>query len=131
MINKIKYCILLVATLSGCAGYSMHSIYDVAIQVKDYESNKPISAATVSVTYDYDSYGWFYFGNKPEPVTGITNNKGEVVLALADYRYRILMDIAGEPASLNKNLVQNGGSLAVPRNKPVFTVVLEPKQPNH
>ena len=105
----------------------MHSMYDVTVQVKDHKTEKPVVNAEVSVKYDYDSYGMFYFANKPEPASGVTDANGKVVLQIADYRYRILMWVSGEPTQLNKELVIKGGSLQVPSKKPVYTVDLLPK----
>ena len=118
--------ILLVITLSGCAGYSMHTIYDVSVEVRDFKTNKPIGNIEVSVKYDYDSYGWFYFANTPEPVSGKTDTNGKVVLPIADYRYRILMRVAGELDQLDKALVQKGGKINVPSKVPIYSIELQP-----
>jgi len=123
---RLTWLLLLVFALSGCAGYSMHSMCDVTIQVSDNKTEMPIGNVEVSVKYDYDSYGMFYFANKPEPVSGVTDANGKVVLTLADFRYRILMWVAGKPAQLSKELVQKGGTLKVPSKEPVYTVVLSP-----
>ena len=123
---RFTWILLLIVALSGCAGYSMHSMYDVTIQVNDNKTEKPVGNVEVSVKYDYDSYGMFYFANKPEPVSGVTDADGKVVLPIADYRYRILMWVSGEPTQLSKDLVQKGGTLQVPSKKPVYTVVLRP-----
>lgn len=104
----------------------MHSMYDVTVQVKDHNTEKPVGNVEVSVKYDYDSYGMFYFANKPEPVFGVTDVNGKVVLPLADFRYRILMWVSSEPTQLNKELVQKGGTLKVPSKQPVYTVELRP-----
>ena len=105
----------------------MHSIYDVTVKVKDFESKKPVSNIKVSISYDYDSYGMFYFANTPQNVSATTNSNGEAELKLADYRYRILMRVSSSPADLNKELIRIGGSLVVPINTPSYIVELSPK----
>lgn len=104
----------------------MHSLYDVRVVVRDYQSEMPVDNANISVSYDYDSYGWFLFANTPDPVETRTDKNGEAVLKIADYRYRIIMRVEDKPASLNKQLVKNGGDLNVPANSPVYKVKLSP-----
>lgn len=126
MIKHIS-AILLSIALSGCVGYSMHSMHDVSVEVTDYKTNKPHSNLEVSVKYDYDSYGWFYFANTPDPVSGITDHNGKVILPIADYRYRIIMRVSGQPTGeLDKILVRKGGRLVVPPRIPVYAVELKP-----
>jgi hypothetical protein len=124
---KRTWIILIMVAMSGCAGYSMHSMHDVEIRVLDFSSDMPIGNVELSVTYDYDSYGWFYFANTPASISGITDSTGRVVLSLADYRYRILMRIEGKGADLNKDLVRQGGKVTVPSKIPIFMVELRPR----
>jgi hypothetical protein len=121
---KLLPILLLAMSISGCAGYSMHSMHDLEIRVKNYESNIPVDNAVVSVTYDYDSYGWFYFANTPESTAGKTDSTGKVDLSIADYRYRILMRVGGQVTDLDKEIVRNGGNLIVPNKAPIYLIEL-------
>jgi len=103
----------------------MHSMYDVNIDVSDYQTNNPVPGATVTIDYDYDSYGWFYFANTPEDVNGITNQNGRLATQMADFRYRIIMRINGLPAGkINKELVRNGGNLIAAPKNPKYKIVV-------
>ncbi len=105
----------------------MHSMYEVEIEVKEYQSNQPIPGLDVSVAYDYDSYGWFYFANTPKGVSGSTDEEGKVNFRLADYRYRILMRVADSTVDLNKEVIREGGVLNIPSRNPAYKVLLHPR----
>ena len=124
---KFSFAILLsMYWLSGCAGYSMHSLRDVSIKISDLKTNELVAGIEITVTYDYDSYGLFYFANTQQPVSGWTDAIVTVLLPIANYRYRTVMKIGDVVALLNKELIQDGGEFTVPFNRPVYNVKLLP-----
>jgi hypothetical protein len=108
------YVLTCAANLSGCVAVSMHSTYSIRITVVEAASAMPASNVPVVVAYDYDSYGWFYFANTPDPATAVTDAKGTTVMQLADFRYRTLLRVNGKLTTLNKQLVREGGAMSVP-----------------
>lgn len=112
--------------LTWCVDYSMHRDYDVKIAARDYESAVPVGGAQIAVSYHYDSYGWFLFMNTPDPSEAVTDQNGEAVLRIADYRYGIRMRIADMPLRLNKKMARKRGDFDVPAREPVYKVELSP-----
>ena len=101
----------------------MHSAHPVRVTVADATSAAPSSNVQLAVSYDYDSYGWFHFFNVPPNETATTDANGVAVMKLADFRYRILLKVnGGAPTTLNKQLITEGGAVAVPP----YRVVLSP-----
>lgn len=128
MTHRLIPSALLILIVSGCAGYSMHSMYPVTISVSEIDSSKRLSGATKSISYDYDSYGWFLFGNKSNDVFGVTNKEGVFSTEMADYRYRIIMRVNGLPAGdFGRELVLQGGVLKVPPRQPMYLVQVSPR----
>lgn len=116
------------AFLTGCAGYSTHTLYDVNIEVSDFQKQSPVSGASVTIKYDYDSYGWFIFVNTPDDVKGMTNKNGNFSTQIADYKYRILMWVNGMPTGdIDKDIVLTGGTLIAAPKNPKYKIVVTPK----
>ena len=112
--------ISVMVSFSGCVGVSMHSMHQVRVAVTKESSASPVAGLPLHVIYDYDSYGWFYFFNKPPEATAVTDTQGIATMQLADFRYRILLKIEDKITSLSKQLVLEGGEVS----SPPFKVVL-------
>lgn len=116
MISKVLGALTLsgvAASVSGCVAVSMHSIHPVRIDVTNTTSSGPAADIPLTVQYDYDSYGLFYFFNVPESETARTDKNGSAVMNMADFRYRILLTVDGKLTTLSNELVREGGSVAV------------------
>jgi hypothetical protein len=109
------------ACLSGCVGFSTHSNHLVRISITELISATPAPNVSLSIAYDYDSYGWFHYLNTPVGEAAITNSQGTAEMNLADFRYRILLSVDGRLTSLNKQLVREGGVVSVPPYKVTLT----------
>ncbi len=116
------YVLLGAASLSGCA-VSMHTMHPVRVSIAEMPSAVPASNVPFTVTYDYDSYGWFYFANAPREATAVTDSQGTAVVNLADFRCRILLKVDGKLTALNQQLVREGGVVSVSRYKVTLTPV--------
>ena len=121
---KPKFVIIVFLTfvICGCMGVSMHSLYQTGITVTNLETGVPAKNIPLAVAYDYDSYGWFYFANSPTPVNSVTDQAGQAVAAIADYRYRILLKVGGELSTPSKQMIQEGGSVTTK----TYRVTLKP-----
>ena len=122
--SRFATCALLLlgaVALSGCVGVSMHSLHPTRVVVTDAGSNEPAANVPLSVTYDYDSYGWFKMFNVPASEAVVTDSDGSTVMNLADFRYRIILRVGEERAFLGKAAILEGAVVSVPPYKVVLT----------
>ena len=119
--SMFGYVLLGCACLSGCVGLSTHSNYIVRISITELISAAPAQNVPLSITYDYDNYGWFHYLNTPVGEAAVTDSQGSAEMNLADFRYRILLRVDGKLTSLNKQLVRDGGIVSVPPYKVTLT----------
>lgn len=114
-------------SLFGCVGVSMHSSHSTPLVVTVLPAGVPASKVRVSVSYDYDSYGWFYFLNTPSATNAVTDDQGRVTNPIADYQYRIILGVESDTVAIDRKLVVEGGRVAVPNSNPRYQVDLKPR----
>jgi hypothetical protein len=121
--HTIALLISVLPCAGGCVGVSMHSPHRTLVTVTHLADGAPASAVPVAVSYDYDSYGMFYFANTPGPETGLTDDQGHVSMSLADFRYRIILRIDGAMTTIDRATVIEGGAVTLSD----YRVRLEPQ----
>ncbi len=113
---------------SGCVAVSGHSVRDVRVNVTEAATGKPAPKVELLVSYDYDGYGMFRFLRTPSMVAATTDEKGEAVMELADYRYMISLKVGDTWARLSHDLVRNGGIVPAPPGNPKYELKLTPRK---
>jgi hypothetical protein len=109
---RVFFAALLLGTSQGCIAVFLQESVPSRITVTEIETGSPVSHAKVEVTYSYDAYAFLLTLNEPAPAHGMTDASGEVILSVADFRYRTVISVAYAHALLSREEVRAGGEFS-------------------
>jgi len=105
-----------------CAPTSWHTTRDVTITVTEVQTGKPVACVPIRVVYWHDAVTPLvlivHVFREPREITAETDENGQVVLPLADYRFGMFLEVDPERThyharfDLDKATVRYGGVLA-------------------